>query len=344
MKCPNCGKTNEEDSTFCSNCGTPLKEKSQKKINKKILVVLVVAVVAVILVVVAFTVFRYDTGEANDLVDLANNEVSKANDLLDTIVSPKLSEFEKVNIDIESDKIDAEIQKVTAWKNDALQLKSTVATVSDHLKKAKRYYQETDTLRLSEWYHEYIALKVKALDKDLERMSTMQLLLDNYMVYYGFSEYYLKGEQEFVGVLDDLEAGNTKLDQGDYSGAADMYRDALEGLRDGRMEYTSAGDVIDLSYLEDLDEYLGHLDTALDLLVDAAEFLGIGNIFQANTVLDEVNESLEDLSGVSEDMLKDQLDSWYDTHIQGLVQEIESLAEDVSDLEQDAQNVYEQNT
>ncbi len=146
-----------------------------------------------------------------------------------------------------------------------------------------------------------------------------------------------------MDVLDDLESGNTKLDQGDYSGAAGMYRDALDGLRDGKIEYTSAGDLIDLSYMEDLDEYLEYLDTALDALVDAAEFLGIGNVIQADTIMERASENLEDMGEVSEGMLENQLESWYDTNIEGLLQEIASLKEEVSDIEQDAKELYEQN-
>lgn len=350
MKCPSCGIVNEEDSKFCSNCGTSLEkkekvkeeEKKPQRKNKKI--ILGVSVIGIVVVLVAFfSVLGYDTGEANELVGFANNEITEANTLLDNTISPKLGEFQKVDINVTSNNIDEEIQKITAWKNDASQLKSTVDTISRHLQKAKGFYQETLELRLPDWYYEYIDLKIKALDKDLERMSTMQSLLDNYVVYYGFSEYYLKGETEFVQVMDDLEAGNTKLNQKDFSGAAEMYRNALNNLRDGQIEYASAGDLIDFPYMDDLDEYLEYLDSALDALVDAAEFLGIGDVVQANTILNKATDNLEELSDISEDMLENQLDSWYSTNITGLEQEIAGLAEDVADLEQDATEVYEQN-
>ena len=163
MHCPECGFENEEGSTYCSNCGAMLvKKKMEKKGKNKVIAgVLVVAIIAAGLSYVMF--FGYETERANELVELANNEIERGNEHLNT-VDAKLAEFREVNLDVDDEgEINNEVQVVSGFKQDAQQLKTTVGRVKDHFQKAKEYYEEADGLKLPGWYHEYIGLKMSSL-------------------------------------------------------------------------------------------------------------------------------------------------------------------------------------
>ena len=350
MKCPSCRFENEEGSKYCSNCGAPLilandvgGETDKGKNRGKIIAgVLVVAVIAVGLSYVMF--FGYETERANELVELANNEIERGNEHLNT-VDVKLAEFREVNLDVDDEgEINSEVQVVSGFKQDAQQLKTTVGRVKDHFQKAKDYYEEADGLKLPGWYHEYIGLKVRALEKDLERMDKIEGLLDNYVLYYGFAESYLRAEVMLMDVLDALDEGNSRMGDGDYSGAVDSYKDALSQLRDSQEEFGNAGELIDLEYMEDLDVYLSGIDLALDALVDAAEFLNLGGFSQANTLLEDATEVLGSLGESPAPLVKEGLELWYEENIEKIISEIEVLLREVKQLEEEARDLYEENT
>lgn len=370
MICPQCGVVNEEDSRFCSNCGTLLdseivkKERVVKEVEKDfeeeipkkkgkgvVIAVLAVAIIVVAVVGGYFTVFGYEVERADELVDMANQEISQGNNLLNNTVSPKLSEFRKANVDLETEnEINQEISTVKGWRNDAQDLMTTIDQVSNHLGKAKGYYMEVKELRLPGWYQEYIELKIQAVEKDLERMAKIRLLLGNYVVYYGFAENYLNGENELEDVLEDIEEGNKKLNEGDFDGAIALFESALEGIKDSKGDYGAAGELIDLDYVDDLDTYLDDLDSALETLVDAVELLDSLSFLPVSSLAEKVSgelnvvEGLSDrLEGLSERALEGQLDSWYEVYIEGLISEIEDLLEEVQRLEQRAKDLYEEN-
>lgn len=356
MLCPECGMENIEGSMFCSNCGArlvteemerPLEKREEKEKGKgksKVKVIAVVAVAAVVVVVIGLITFGFgdETDRANELVEMANREIGLGNEHLNA-VSVKLAEFREINFDLTIESaINQEIQYASGWKQDSLQLKTTIGRVKEHFEKAKGYYKDTEDLRLPGWYHEYIGLKVKALEKDLERMSKIEALLGNYVLYYGFAESYLRGEMLLMDVQDELDEGNSYLSDGNYSAAVDSFRDALSGLRDSQEEFVAAGEVIDLDFMDDLEEYLDGLGSALEALMQATQFLNLGNLLQANTLLDSANVELATLE-LPEGLMEEGLESWYDQHIEGLIEEIEELLSEVKQLEEEAKELYEEN-
>jgi hypothetical protein len=345
MKCPHCGMINEEGSSFCSNCGTPLVEREipKKKGKGKILAGVVIAVI-VVASVGYFMFFGYETERANDLVEMANEEISKGNSILNTEVSPKFSEFREVDLDLDDeDEINQEIGHVSGWREDSEEMIDTVDEVIQHFESAKGFFEETEHLRLPEWYHEYIDLKVQAIEKDLERMEKMKMLLGNYGVYYGFCENYLNGELKLVDVMEDLDEGNSRLDSGRFGAASTMFESALEGLRESVDDFDAAGELIDLEYMDDLEEYVGHLDLALGWLKDATDFLGFGSLLQAAGLVEKADTELGFLGELSEDVLEEQLGLWYEQFVNGVYFEIEDLLEEVQRLEQQAAELYEEN-
>jgi len=344
MKCPECDMVNKEGSRFCSNCGAPLVEKKRvEKKGKGVIIAVAVVVVVAVAAVSYFTVFGDETDKANELVDMANREVNLGNDFLVNDVSVKLAEFREIDFDLETEsEINGEISKVSGWRQDAVGMKTTIGRVKDHFEKAKGYYEETKGLRLPGWYHEYVGLKIKALEKDLERMEKIDELLGNYVLYYGFAESYLRGEEALMGVEDELDEGNSYVENGNYSDAVDSYKDALEGLRDSQGYFSAAGEVIDLDYMDDLDEYLEGLDSALEALVQATELLELGNLFGADALLDSANVELATLE-VPEGLMEGGLREWYDMYIEGVIEEIEELLEEVKELEEEAEDLYEEN-
>jgi tetratricopeptide (TPR) repeat protein len=353
---------NEEDSRFCSNCGALLVaeqtvkevEDVKEKAPKKGVLVVVAAVAIIVVAVVGgyFVVFGVETERADELVSMGNQEISQGNSLYNSMVSPKLSEFRKANVDLEKEsEINQEISTVKGWRNDAQDLMRTIDEVSNHFENAKGYYMDAKELRLPGWYDEYIGLKIQAVEKDLERMAKVRLLLGNYVAYYGFAENYLNGEKELEDVLDDIGKGNKKLKEGDFDGAVSFFESALEGIKDSKGEYGAAGELIDLDYVDDVDTYLDDLDSALETLVDAVELLDSFSFLPISSLVEKVSGELGIVEGLSDEVaelseraLEGQLDSWYDVYIKGLISEIDDLLREVQRLEQQAENLYEANT
>jgi hypothetical protein len=95
--------------------------------------------------------------------------------------------------------------------------------------------------------------------------------------------------------------------------------------------------------MDDLEEYVGHLDLALGWLKDATDFLGLGSFLQAAELVEKADVELGLLGELSEDVLEEQLGVWYEQFINGLYFEIEDLLEEVQRLEQQAAELYEEN-
>lgn len=356
MRCLECGYDNEEGSAFCSNCGstlssqTPTKEEPQKRgKSKKRTSPLMIAAVATIIIIVGIvsyiSLFSYDIQEANDLVEQANREIQNGNTLLTSSVRGKIAEYRKITFDLDTEsELQNEIQYAKTTSQSAQQLTGTVTTIKGHFNNARNYFSQTHNLRLPAWYHDYIDLKIKAIDKDLERMSKIEELINNYILYYGFAEKYLQGRDELLTLMDALENGLEDVESGDFSSGASAFQTALSQLRESTVQFEDASTIISLDSLDELLDQMEHIDTALESLSDATQFLSSGDISQAMSLLALANDELAGVEKAPTALLEDQIDSWYETHILGLLTEIEHLLTQVTQYEQDAQELYDQHT
>jgi Arc/MetJ-type ribon-helix-helix transcriptional regulator len=349
MRCAECGYFNEEGSKFCSNCGSTLSTKKipeKKKLKgstTKILIVILVAVIAMVVFFSYITFFSYDIEEANNLVDKANREIQNGNNLLNSTLNPQINDFREISFDVETESaLQTEIQYAKTTKQNAQQLMNTITTIKGNFNQAQNFFSETENLRLPTWYHDYIDLKIKALDKDLERMSKIEELLTNYILYYGFAENYLQGRDELYALMDELQDGLEDIDDGNFSSASSAFQSALSHLRESNDQLDAASAVISLDSLDQLLNQMEHIDSALEALSDATQFLSTGNISQAMYLLTLANEDLEGLGEAPTSLLEEQIDSWYDQNIQGLITDIEALLNEVNRYEQQAQQLYDQ--
>jgi Tfp pilus assembly major pilin PilA len=349
MRCPECGYNNEKGSKFCSNCGSalPPERKPEKKESKggksKIFIAALVVIIGVVIVVSYVALFSYEIEEANNLVDKANREIQNGNNVLNTMLSPQMTDFREITFDVETESaIETEIQYAKTTKQNAQQLTTTVTTIKGHLNQARNYFSETENLRLPAWYHDYIDLKIKALDKDMERMVKIEELLTNYTLYYGFAENYLQGRDELLALMDELEDGLEDIDDGNFSSAASAFQLALSHLRGSTTQLDAASHIISLDSLDQLLDQMGQIDSALESLSEATQSLSEGNISQAMSLLALANSDLAGLGEAPTSLLEEQIRTWYDQNIEELHTEIEALLNEVLQYEQQAQQLYDQ--
>ncbi|MBU7032862.1 MAG: hypothetical protein HXS53_10045 [Theionarchaea archaeon] len=348
MRCTECGFNNEEGSKFCSNCGsTLLLQKEPDRVKgkggrSKILIVALVAVICIVAVFSYLTFFSYEVEKANELVNKANREIQNGNNLLTTSISPKIADFREISFDLEAAELESEIQYARTSAQNAQQLMNTIPAIQGNFRKARDYFLETEDLRLPQWYHDYIDLKVKALDKDLERVSNLGELLTNYTLYYGFAETYLQGGDELQALMDELEEGLEKVEDGNFSSATTAFQSALSHLRESTAQFTAADEFISLDSLDELLDQMEQIDSALEALSDATRLLSTGDIPQALNLLGLADSELDGLGEAPTALLKDQISSWYDQNIEGLLSDIQQLLTEIQALEQEAQELYDQ--
>lgn len=349
VRCTECGFNNEDGSKFCSNCGStlvPQKEPERKKSKSGRSKILIAALVVVILMVAGFsyiTLFSYEIEEANDLVNRANSEIQNGNNLLTTSISPHIADFREISFDLgTASQQDSEIQYARTSSQNARQLMSTIPVIQGNFSTARDFFSQTEDLRLPAWYHDYIELKIKAIDKDLERMSKIGELLTNYALYYGFAENYLRGRDELQVLMDELKDGLEDVEGGNFTSAASAFQSALSHLRESNTQFDAASDIIPLDSLDQLMDQMEHVDSALEALSNATQLLGIGDTTQALTLLGLANNELDGLGEASTDLLEDQISSWHNQNIEGLLSEIQQLLTEVQQLEQEAQELYDQ--
>jgi hypothetical protein len=349
VRCTECGFNNEDGSKFCSNCGStlvPQKEPERKKSKGGRSKILIAALVVVILMVAVFsyiTLFSYEIEEANDLVNKANREIQNGNNLLTTSISPQIADFREITFDLETEsEQENEIQYARTSTQSAQQLMGTIPIIQGNFSTARDFFLETEDLRLPAWYHDYIELKIKAIDKDLERMSKIGELIANYALYYGFAENYLQGGDELRTLMDQLGDGLEDVEGGNFTSAASAFQSALSHLRESNTQFDAASDIIPLDSLDQLLDQMEHVDSALEALSDATQLLSTGDITQALTLLGLANNELEGLGEAPTTLLEDQISSWYNQNIEGLLSEIEQLLTEITQYEQEAQELYDQ--
>jgi len=348
VRCTECGFNNEDGSKFCSNCGStlvPQKEPERKKSKGGRSKILIAAIIGISIVAVFsyITLFSYEIEEANDLVNRANSEIQNGNNLLTTSISPQIADFREITFDLETEsEQENEIQYARTSTQSAQQLMGTLSVIQGNFSTARDFFLETEDLRLPAWYHDYIELKIKAIDKDLERMSKIGELLTNYALYYEFAENYLRGRDELRTLMDQLGDGLEDVEGGNFSSAASAFQSALSHLRESTTQFDAASGIIPLDSLDQLLDQMEHVDSALEALSDATQLLSTGDIAQALTLLGLANNELDGLGEASTDLLEDQISSWYNQNIEGLLSEIEQLLTEITQYEQEAQELYDQ--
>jgi predicted nucleic acid-binding Zn ribbon protein len=95
MFCPECGKTNDEDSKFCQNCGSALSVNQGGILpgsKKKLLLILIVVLLAVIAGIAYWSTSRSSLPSADDLQRIIQEQINK-----ESQGRIKLISFQKTN-------------------------------------------------------------------------------------------------------------------------------------------------------------------------------------------------------------------------------------------------------
>jgi predicted nucleic acid-binding Zn ribbon protein len=329
MECPGCGRYIPEESTVCQYCGHTLKK--EKKINRNLIIVFLLA--GILVVSLFFNFFQYETENADTLIRAFEKEIDNGSTLLQKAESGLQSlreiQIETIeNIRSERDYASQSMEKISIILADARKAETA-------FERADTFLKRTDDLRLPGWYRQYVNGEKEVLHLYTEYKKTLETISTNYLVYYGFAEHFLAGEQLLVSVMDDIDRGNDHLERGDYTFAKAAYRSASDLLIGAQKEYTAASKLLDLPYITDFLSNVNHLQRALDHLKEAAHQMELENVDEASLLVTLGMQEMQSLTGVNKLQLKIQAANWYQSTIMQEFETLDALKSEIEELEKE---------
>lgn len=326
MQCPTCGK-DLQGNTVCMYCGESFEEKRGITRNQCIAVILL-AVMALSL----FYSVRYETDKADKLVRAAEIEMERGRTHLQQAKSTLLS-FKDIQIEA-VDHTNAELTYVLHAKEMAQRTLFTLEEASLSFERAETFLNNSENLRLSARYRQYCACTLQTVKECQTLCRTLHALAAAFTQYYGFAAHYLAGEVALLELMSDLDRGNDNLERGDLTFAFSAYESAVFHLKEAQHAYSTASDLIDLSYVTDSLTNLTHLERALDNLTEAARQLQLGNDAHAQILAALGVAEIESVVLVGRLQLKHQMTQWYQEHITAVIYEVEQIEAEIEALKQ----------
>ena len=329
MECPGCGRYIHEESTVCQYCGHTLKK--EEKINRNLIIVFLL--VGILVISLFFNFFQYETEQADVLIRAFEKEIDNGNTLLQKAESELQSlreiQMETIeNIRSERDYASQSMEKISIILED-------VRTAETAFERADTFLKKTDDLRLPGRYRQYVSREKEVIQLYTECTKTLETISANYLVYYGFAEHFLAGEQLLISVMDDIDRGNDHLERGDYTFAKAAYRSASDLLIGAQKEYTAASRLLDLPYINDFLSNVNHLQRALDHLKEAAHQMELENVDEANLMVTLGIQEMQFLTGVNKLQLKIQAANWYQSNVMQGFKTLDTLKSEIEELEKE---------
>ena len=360
MQCPNCGRYIREESTICEYCGRSVRREREKEREKErmkeekdeergeketeregvkktryILSRKYVAAIflGAVLVLSLVHFLQYETEDADTLVRAARKEMERGSELLHK-VETELHTLREVQLEA--------LDEVVSEKNYASQSKEVATSIlifldeaEPHFEKAVEFLEKTEKLRLPGWYREYVNREKEITQIYNDYTTTLRTLAANVIMYYGFAEQYLTGEQLLINLMNDIDRGNDHLERGDYAFAFAAYESASDQAKEAQEAYKMASKMIDLPYISDFLSNLTYLERALFSLSEAAHQMELGNTEEASALAALGAKELASMIHVNRLQLKAQASEWYKTHVTEVEEELKKLQSEIEQLAQD---------